>query len=160
MFNSILKALCQIGTSDEILEQIIEMSRQKIPRTVDSYNHLLTSYVMNGNSARMVEVSQLLRFEKLEPDIKSYTILVQGFAQQSNVDQMLHYFEEMKLKGFVPNGYLLHQVCLTLLDHGTSTQSKKYTDELYNRFPEALKPGHEFHIGSHSKSDSLQTKTS
>jgi len=156
MFNSILKALCQIGTPNEILEQIMEMGSKNIPRTVDSYNYLLAVYVTNGDSAKMVEVCQLLRFEQLEPDIKSYTLLIQGFAQQSNVEQMLLYFEEMKLKGFIPNGDLLHQVCLTLLDHGTSKQSKKYTDELYNRFPEALKPDHKFHIGSNSLPISIQ----
>jgi pentatricopeptide repeat protein len=63
----------------------------------------------------------------LEPNIKTYTTLIKGWARVSLPDRALKCFEEMKVAGLKPDEAAYHCLVTSLLSRATAMEGCTYT---------------------------------
>ena len=78
------------------------MERYGCKMTSDVYNLLLRLFMEWGNEERVKSTWVEMERSGLGPDQRSYTIMVHGLFENGKMEDALQYFNQMTLKGLVP----------------------------------------------------------
>ncbi|XP_076957011.1 pentatricopeptide repeat-containing protein At5g55740, chloroplastic [Bidens hawaiensis] len=103
LWNTMLAAYAEVGSSGETLKLFYQMQLDGVPPNVVSWNSVILAFLKNGqvNEAKV----SFLEMESLavEANLITHTILITGLVQNGCVDDAITVFIEMQEKGIKPN---------------------------------------------------------
>lgn len=128
-YNSLIKHLCKIQRMEKVDELLNEMvpnaltygyllkaakKREEVDKILermkksgcevqeDTYNLVLRLFVKLGDEEKVKCIWDEMERSGRGPDRRSYTIMIHGFYDRGRIGAALEYFDEMILKGIVP----------------------------------------------------------
>ncbi|KAK1413935.1 hypothetical protein QVD17_29672 [Tagetes erecta] len=103
LWNTLLAAYAEIGSSGETLKLFYQMQLEGIPPNVVTWNSVILAFLKNGQvKEAMTSFSEMESFG-VEPNLITHTILITGLVQNGCVDEAITIFIEMQEKGIKPN---------------------------------------------------------
>ncbi|KAJ0724265.1 putative tetratricopeptide-like helical domain superfamily [Helianthus annuus] len=103
LWNTLLAAYAELGSSGETLKLFYEMQLEGIPPNVVSWNSVILAFLKNAQvNEAMVSFSEMESFG-VEANLITHTILITGLVQNGYVDEAITIFVEMQEKGIKPN---------------------------------------------------------
>ncbi|KAK9060735.1 hypothetical protein SSX86_021441 [Deinandra increscens subsp. villosa] len=103
LWNTLLAAYAEVGSSGETLKLFYQMQLEGIPPNVVSWNSVILAFLKNGQvKEAMVSFSEMDSFG-VEANLITHTILITGLVQNGYVDEAIKIFVEMQVKGIKPN---------------------------------------------------------
>lgn len=103
LWNTLLAAYAEIGSSGETLKLFYQMQLEGIPANVVSWNSVILAFLKNGQvKEAMTSFSEMESFG-VEASLITHTILITGLVQNGYVDEAITIFIRMQEKGIKPN---------------------------------------------------------
>lgn len=103
LWNTLLAAYAELGSSGETLRLFYQMQLEGVPPNVVSWNSVILAFLRNGQvKEAMVSFSEMESFG-IEANLITHTILITGLVQNGFVDEAITIFQEMQEKGIKPN---------------------------------------------------------
>ncbi|XP_073302790.1 putative pentatricopeptide repeat-containing protein At3g15200 isoform X1 [Primulina huaijiensis] len=95
--------LISSAKTPEEVDKILEMMEKNGCKLLaDTYNLILRLFMKWGNEARAKKIWDEMENSGTGPDNRSYTIMIHGLYYNGRIRNALKYFNEMMLKGMVP----------------------------------------------------------
>lgn len=89
-------------TPEEVNKILEMMEKHGCKLVADTYNLILRLFMKWGNEARVKKIWDEMENSSTGPDNRSYTIMIHGLYDNGRFRNALKYFNEMMLKGMVP----------------------------------------------------------
>ncbi|KAL4589703.1 hypothetical protein LXL04_002611 [Taraxacum kok-saghyz] len=103
LWNTLLAAYAEIGSSGETLNLFYKMQLEGLPPNTESWNSVILAFLKNGQvKEAMISFSEM-KSSGLEGTLVTYTILIFGLVQNGFVDDSISIFQEMQENGIKPN---------------------------------------------------------
>ncbi|KZV48363.1 pentatricopeptide repeat-containing protein-like [Dorcoceras hygrometricum] len=95
--------LLSSAKTPEVVDKVLEMmEKNKCKLVEDTYNLILRLFMKWGNEAKVKRIWDEMENSRTGPDSRSYTIMIHGLYDNGRIGDALKYFNEMMLKGMVP----------------------------------------------------------
>ncbi|XP_071716530.1 pentatricopeptide repeat-containing protein At5g55740, chloroplastic [Rutidosis leptorrhynchoides] len=103
LWNTLLAAYAELGSSGETLKLFYEMQLEGVSPNVVSWNSVILAFLRNGQvKEAMVSFYEMER-NGIEANLITHAILITGLVQNGLVDEAIGIFQEMQQKGIKPN---------------------------------------------------------
>ncbi|XP_059298924.1 pentatricopeptide repeat-containing protein At3g13150-like [Lycium ferocissimum] len=102
-YNTMIKALCDMGSLDSIVSIMNEMGKNGIDPDVITFNTLLDGFYKNNRFSEAEKIWTRMEKMKVIPNVRSYNSRLRGLAENNQVVEAEKLFEEMKKRGVNPD---------------------------------------------------------
>ncbi|GJV57167.1 pentatricopeptide repeat-containing protein [Tanacetum coccineum] len=103
LWNTLLAAYAELGSSGETLKLFYEMQLQGVPPNVVSWNSVILAFLRNGQVKEAMDSFSEMGSFGIEANLITHTILITGLVQNGCADEAISVFQEMLEKGIKPN---------------------------------------------------------
>ncbi|KAL7601419.1 hypothetical protein Lser_V15G24058 [Lactuca serriola] len=103
LWNTLLAAYAEIGSSGEALNLFYKMQLEGVPPNTESWNSIILAFLKNGQVKEAMDSFSEMKSSGLEGSLVTYTILIFGLVQNGFVDESISIFQEMQENGIKPN---------------------------------------------------------
>ncbi|MCO5597676.1 hypothetical protein L7F22_051757 [Adiantum nelumboides] len=101
LIDRIFKSKTSLGKKAFLVNELFEGLRSEgMKFTVPMFNRVIRYYVGAGEGDRVFALFKLMKEVELEPNGISYSLAIEGFAKNNQVDRVREFLEEMEEKGF------------------------------------------------------------
>nr|XP_043623172.1 pentatricopeptide repeat-containing protein At5g55740, chloroplastic [Erigeron canadensis] len=103
LWNTLLAAYAEMGSSGETLKLFYQMQLEGVPPNVVSWNSVILAFLRNGQVKEAMDSFSEMKSVDIEANLITHTILITGLVQNGFVDEAVSIFQEMQVKGIKPN---------------------------------------------------------
>ncbi|KAI3790230.1 hypothetical protein L2E82_03120 [Cichorium intybus] len=103
LWNTLLAAYAEIGSSGETLNLFYKMQLEGVPPNTESWNSLILAFLKNSQVREAMVSFAEMKSSGIEGSLVTYTILIFGLVQNGFVDESISIFQEMQENGIKPN---------------------------------------------------------
>lgn len=132
-YNTLLKALCQSGSSLSSYSVFDEMSRKRIMPNRTSFSIALAGFYSDHNLDLVDMLLLLMKKHACHPGLSVYNVRIQSLCKLTMVNEAKELLKEMKMKGMKPNWVTYHHLILGFCGQGDLGEAKRLYGQMARR---------------------------
>ncbi|CAL0331438.1 unnamed protein product [Lupinus luteus] len=131
-YNTVLKALCELGSFDSALSLIREIEKNELKPDLITFNTILDKLYSKGRFEDGEKIWSQMGVKNVEPNIRSYNARLVGLALEKKTNEAVEFCEEMKKRGVEPDVFSINALIKGFVSEGNLDEAKKWYFEIAN----------------------------
>ncbi|KAE9607168.1 hypothetical protein Lal_00026443 [Lupinus albus] len=131
-YNTVLKALCKLGSFDSALSLIRELEKNGLKPDLVTFNTILDQLYSKGRFEDGEKIWSQMVVKNVEPNIRSYNARLMGLALEKKTIDAVEFFEEIEKKGVKPDVFSINVLIKGFVSEGNLDEAKKWYGEIAN----------------------------
>lgn len=123
--------LSNLAVDRETLGEVFQKMRQlNVPPEVRTYNRLLSSYSLKGDTKEMQNVWEDMVKAGVKPNPNTFHVLIDTAGRTGNIQEMLNWFEKLKESNIQPTTYTYNRIISRLGGRGSTKDMMKWFEKM------------------------------
>ncbi|OIV94588.1 hypothetical protein TanjilG_31551 [Lupinus angustifolius] len=131
-YNTVLKALCELGSFDSALSLIGEIEKKELKPDLITFNTILDKLYSKGRFEDGEKIWSQMGVKNVEPNIRSYNARLLGLTLEKKTNEAIEFFEEIKKRGVKPDIFSINALIKGFVSEGNLDEAKKWYSEIAN----------------------------
>ncbi|CDO99688.1 unnamed protein product [Coffea canephora] len=123
-YNTVVKALCDVGSVDSASVVMNEMESSNIQPDVVTFNTLLDAFYKNNRIEEAEKLWCLMEKKNVLANVRTYNSRLRGLVADNRVSDAAELIEEMGKKGVKPDNYSFNALMKGFVDVGNLEEAK------------------------------------
>lgn len=132
-YNTLLKALCQSGSSLSSYSVFDEMSRKGIKPNLTSFSIALSGFYRDHNLDHVDKLLLMMKKHACHLGLSIYNVRIQSLCKLARVNEAKELLKEMSLKDMKPNWVTYHHLILGFCCQGDLREAKRLYRQMARR---------------------------
>ncbi|KAL3522107.1 hypothetical protein ACH5RR_014941 [Cinchona calisaya] len=129
-FNTVIKALCDIGSFDSAVVVMDEMEKNSIMPDVVTFNTLLDAFYRNSRIEEAEKLWSLMEKKNVIANVRSYNSRLRGLVVDNRISDAVELIKEMSEKGVKADNYSYNAVMKGFVDIGNLQEAKMWYEKM------------------------------
>lgn len=131
-YNTVIKAYCEMGSSDSAISMIEEMEKKGINPDLITFNTLLIGLYRHGQFLDGEKIWSQMDKKNIIPNIRSYNARLMGLAKENKTKEAVELFEKMKNEDIKPDIFSFNFLIQGFVNADNLDEAKKWYSEISN----------------------------
>lgn len=123
-YNTVIKALCDVGSLDSAIIVMNEMESNNIQPDVVTFNTILDAFYKTNRIEEAEKLWFLMEKKNVLANVRTYNSRLRGLVTDNRVSDAAEWIEKMRQKGVKPDNYSFNALMKGFVDVGNLKEAK------------------------------------